>query len=97
MRQVRWFLAVGILLALPGIGFAQEATLTGAITDTTGGVLPGVTVSAVLEATGNRFDTVTDETGRFRIPARIGAYSDLSRTGRVLDGDSFRRAVAGVG
>ena len=37
-------------------------------------VLPGVTVTAVHEATGNRFEAVTDERGRFRIPARVGAY-----------------------
>ena len=56
------------------IGYAQEATLTGTITDSTGGVLPGVTVTAVHEATGNRFVAVTDERGIYRIPARVGAY-----------------------
>ena len=66
-----------ILLALliaPAVGHAQEATLTGTVTDSTGGVLPGVTVTAVLESTGNRFETVTDERGIYRIPARVGAY-----------------------
>ncbi len=63
-----------VALALPASGFAQEATLAGTVTDTTGGVLPGVTVTAVHEATGNRFNTVTDERGAFRMPARIGSY-----------------------
>ena len=67
-------LLVLALLALPVAGFAQEATLAGTITDQTGGVLPGVTVVAVHEATGNRFESVTDGTGSFRIPARIGTY-----------------------
>jgi hypothetical protein len=62
------------LLIAPAVGHAQEATLTGTVTDSTGGVLPGVTVTAVLESTGNRFETVTDERGIYRIPARVGAY-----------------------
>src|SRR5205823_9340121 len=53
---------------------AQEATLSGTVTDSTGGVLPGVTVTATHEATGNTFVAVTDERGGYRIPARIGVY-----------------------
>src|SRR6266850_917358 len=67
---------VGILaiLALPAIAHAQEATLSGTVTDTTGGVLPGVTVTALHEASGNTFEAVTDEHGVFQIPLRTGAY-----------------------
>ena len=62
------------LIALPAIGYAQEAVLTGTVTDSTGAVLPGVTVTAVHEATGNTFVGVTDGSGVFRIPARIGVF-----------------------
>jgi hypothetical protein len=62
------------LLALPGVGYAQEAVLSGTVADSTGAVLPGVTVTAVNTATGNTFTDVTDGTGRYRIPARIGTY-----------------------
>ena len=62
------------LLAMPVAAVAQEATVTGTITDTTGGVLPGVTVTAVHEASGISFEAVTDERGVFRMPARIGTY-----------------------
>jgi hypothetical protein len=65
---------VGVILMLPGVSHAQEATISGAVTDATGGVLPGVTITAVHEATGNRFVAVTDERGIFRIPARVGGY-----------------------
>ena len=63
------------LLLIPVTASAQEAVLTGAVTDATGGVLPGVTVTAVLEATGNRFVAVTDALGTYRIPARVGGYT----------------------
>ena len=53
---------------------AQEAVVSGTVSDNTGGVLPGVVVRAVHEATGNRFETVTEGTGAFRLPVRIGVY-----------------------
>ena len=65
---------LAVMLAWPAGGYAQEATLTGIVTDTTGGVLPGVTVTATHTATGNTFFSVTDDRGVYRIPARIGAY-----------------------
>ena len=67
-------LVVGAILVLPAAGFAQEATLSGTVTDSTGGVLPGVTVQAVHEASGNTFQAVTDERGTYRIAVRIGVY-----------------------
>ena len=74
-RFVRRVLLVSALLALPVAVYAQEAVLTGTVSDSSGGVLPGVTVSAVLEATGNRFEAVTDESGIYRIPVRVGVYT----------------------
>jgi len=62
------------MLALPATALAQEAILIGTITDSTGGVLPGVTVQATHEASGNTFEAVTDGRGVYRIPARIGGY-----------------------
>ena len=69
----RW-LIVGAILALPIAGYAQEAVITGTVTDATAGVLPGVTVTAVHEATGNTFVAVTNERGAFRIGARVGTF-----------------------
>ena len=39
-------LTIGLLVILPGLAYAQEATLSGTVTDSTGGALPGVTVRA---------------------------------------------------
>jgi len=72
---VRPLLLLCAILLLPALLFAQEAVLTGTITDATGAVLPGVTVQATLESSGNTFEAVTDGRGVYRIPARIGSYT----------------------
>src|SRR5262245_32811049 len=77
------------VLLLPTLAFAQEATLSGTVTDSTGGVLPGVTVTAVHEATGNTFLGVTDERGAYRIQVRVGRYKmtiELSGFATVAQG-----------
>src|SRR5437016_6855535 len=71
---VRPMLLLCAILLLPAFVFAQEAVLTGTITDATGAVLPGVTVQATHESSGNTFEAVTDGRGVYRIPARIGTY-----------------------
>lgn len=92
---VKRLLLLAALLAFPVLAAAQEATIAGTITDTTGGVLPGVTVRAVNDATGNSFEAVTDERGAFRVPVRIGNYkvtvelsgfATVNRTAELLVG-----------
>jgi hypothetical protein len=74
----RRVLLLGVILLLPVAAFAQEAVLTGTVSDSTGAVLPGVTVTASNDATGNTFVGVTDERGIYRIPVRIGTYKVTS-------------------
>jgi carboxypeptidase family protein/TonB-dependent receptor-like protein len=73
-RIGRRFLAVAALLLLPALASAQDATLGGTVVDSTGGVLPGATLTAIHEASGNTFEGVTDERGVYRISARAGVY-----------------------
>jgi len=73
-RLMRSLIFVCTILTMPLVGYAQEASLSGTVTDSTGAVLPGVSIHALLEATGNSFDGVTDGRGVYRIPARIGVY-----------------------
>jgi hypothetical protein len=74
-RIVAWVIVVCSILALPVMAHAQEeAVVSGRVTDSSGGVLPGVTVRAVNEATGNAFEAVTDELGAYRMPVRVGAF-----------------------
>ena len=53
-------LIVAMLVLLPVSAAAQEAVITGTVKDSSDGVVPGVTVVAVHEATGNKFVAVTD-------------------------------------
>src|SRR5258705_3962356 len=70
----RRLMLVLAILFFPILAFAQEAAVTGTIVDSTGGVLPGVTVTTVNATTGNTFLGVTDERGTFRVPVRVGRY-----------------------
>jgi len=70
----RRVLLIGAIFLLPVAAFAQDAVLTGTVSDSTGAVLPGVTVTASNEATGNKFVGVTDERGIYRMPVRVGTY-----------------------
>jgi len=90
---VRRLICACAIVAAPIAAFAQEAVFSGTVTDSTGAILPGVTLRAVLEATGNSFEATTDQRGVYRIPVRIGVYrltaelagfSTLTRTGLEL-------------
>ncbi|HVG55441.1 MAG TPA: TonB-dependent receptor [Vicinamibacterales bacterium] len=74
LRGLTLLTIVCAFLAWPVTAHAQEATISGTITDSSGGVLPGVTVTAIHEASGNTFLAVSDERGAFRIAARTGGY-----------------------
>src|SRR3989442_1587512 len=73
-RVMRMLMVGGVLLALPLSALAQEATVRGTVTDSTGGVVPGVTITATHEASGNTFVAVTDARGQYRLPVRTGVY-----------------------
>ena len=99
-------LFVVALVVFPLAAFAQDATISGSITDSTGGTLPGVTVTAANEATGNTFTAVTDERGAFRLPVRVGTYrisaelagfNTINRTGLEATRLLALLARAGVG
>jgi len=90
-------LVVGMIVALPGAGFAQDSIMSGTATDSTGGVLPGVTVTATNVDSGNTFVAVSDDRGNFRLPVRIGNYrmtaelagfTTINRTVQMLVGQT---------
>ena len=85
-------------LALPATGRAQSnptGTLIGTVVDPSGGVLPGVTVTATASATGLSQETVTDVNGDWRLAAlppavyevsfSLDGFKKLVRSGIILD------------
>jgi hypothetical protein len=78
-RRVALFILSGIVL-LPGLAWAQSSgtgSIAGGVRDTTGAVLPGVTVEAASPALIEKIRTVvTDERGEYKIvDLRPGVYS----------------------
>src|SRR5213594_2481897 len=80
MRSVRSgyvftaLVAIGAILMLPVCGHAQDSTVSGTVTDPSGAVIPGVTVTASHTESGNKFEAVTDERGGYRLLVRVGNY-----------------------
>ena len=70
------FLALCALAGFSGVTFAQGVTtaeMTGIIRDAQGGVMPGVTVTAVHQPSGTSYESVSQADGRFFIPGmRVG-------------------------
>src|SRR5215204_6006374 len=100
IRAARASVVLAVLVLVPSAAFAQ-ATITGIVKDTSGAVLPGVTVEAASPVLIERArSTVTDASGQFRIvDLRTGTYSvtfsrpgfsTVKRDGIELSG-AFRR------
>ena len=70
------FVLVGLIVLIPSVALAQ-ATITGVVKDTTGAVLPGVTVEASSPDLIEKVRTaVTDADGQYRIiDLRGGTYT----------------------
>lgn len=72
-RSVRTLLALPVCLAFTStLTYAQAnvgSSISGSVSDTTGGVVPGATVLVVELATGTRYETVSNPTGTFSVPA----------------------------
>jgi len=91
--------AVLMLLLSATSGWAQAtAQINGIVTDSSGGVLPGVTVVAIQTETGVRREAVTDETGSYallnlplgpyRLEASLSGFRAYAQTGIVLQVNS---------
>src|SRR5918996_4665597 len=92
---VRTFFGALLTLLVAANAFAQAtAQINGTVTDSSGGVLPGVTVVAIQTETGFRREAVTDETGSYsllnlpigpyRLEATLARFPTFQQTGIVL-------------
>ena len=79
-RVVQRLLVLALVVCVcSGRAFAQGSgttSLSGTVTDTGGGVIPGATVVVKNEATGVSYETVSSATGAFSVPSLDpGTYS----------------------
>ena len=75
------FLALALAVAVafaPGAAHGQDVSISGTVTDTTGLVLPGVTVEARDQASGDVTTAFTDGTGGFAFDALPPGSYDVS-------------------
>jgi hypothetical protein len=80
-RRISWTLfgvCLALLMSVQAYSQGSTATLLGIVTDTSGGVLPGVAVSAVNQDTGFRREAVTSGTGAYRLAALPPGTYDLT-------------------
>jgi hypothetical protein len=85
-----------MLLFLPALVSAQTAELRGSVSDSSGGALPGASVTIVNDATGVERSVVTDEQGVFRVPLlQPGPYTIASSL--MGFGTDTRKIVLTVG
>ena len=86
-------LVLAVLLGLPVAGAAQTISgqISGRITDSSGGVLPGVTVTVVNEGTGFTDTRVTDAAGVYTFTnLRVGTYSVVGGAAGLPQGAAHR-------
>ena len=85
---------LGVLLA--AVGFAQEAQVSGRITDSSGGVIPDVKVTMTNTDNGSLRDTKTNSLGLYTLPLiQPGNYKISTEKRGFRPGRANRDRVAG--
>src|SRR4026209_1711550 len=73
-------LTAAALAALSTTAFAQQGQINGVITDSSGGVVPGVTVTAVETQTGLSRETMSGANGRYVFPSMRPTVYEITAT-----------------
>jgi hypothetical protein len=113
--MIRAFVIGFLSLALPGPAYAQsqatDGSIEGIVVDTSGGALPGVTVTLTNIATGAERVVVSNDSGLYRAPllrlglyrikAELSGFKSIERTGVTLSAGqsavvNFELPVGGV-
>ena len=84
-------LAIVISLFVPTLGLAQGTTsrVAGSVTDRSGGVIPGASVTLTSDATGIKLSTITNGSGSYSFEAvQVGRYT------LTVELQGFKRFVA---
>ncbi len=96
-RRGRWLVALLLVLLTSGVASAQRTTasIRGTVTDATGAVVPGVTVTVTGQDTGFTRSTVSNDSGiyllseipvgRYTVTAELSGFKGLKQTNVVLN------------
>ena len=71
---LRCMIVAAGILALSAAALAQDTTLGGVVTDSTGRPVAGAQVRALLPGPGNNTDVVTDARGQYQVPVHLGDW-----------------------
>ena len=94
---MRVFAAIALLCAMTTAALAQtiRGTVTGTVSDSTGAVLPGVTITLTNVATGVSATAVSNQQGGYTVPlvppgtyevaAELSGFKKYLRTGLVVE------------
>jgi hypothetical protein len=74
----RFAALIAIFLGTPFLLRAQTASINGTVTDPSGAVVPGATISAVNQATNAARETQTSETGTYNLPSLAPGVYDVT-------------------
>src|SRR5512141_2229930 len=96
-RALSWGVVAGLclLLAVPAAAQTTSASVSGAVADSQGGMLPGATVTLTSRTQGNSFTATTDKEGRFvfaivrpdtySLKVTLQGFKTLERTNVVVN------------
>jgi hypothetical protein len=92
VRLLRLAIILGAVLVVPAAASAQgTGVVTGTISDQTGGVLPGVSVSLTPGSTDMAVESVTDDVGAYRFENAPAGPAEL--TFRLINFSTVRRSI----
>src|SRR5262245_12083714 len=75
MRTILATISVLVFLACSTSAFAQSSSLSGTVSDPSGALIPGVTITATNAATGVVSTAITNESGTYNFPSiQPGVY-----------------------
>ncbi len=78
-KAMRLVLALSVMLGLSATAFAQggsTSSISGVVVDSTGGVVPGATITVKNDATNATFEAVSNSNGSFTVPSLgVGSYT----------------------
>jgi hypothetical protein len=88
MRNNIFMLALVLALCLPSSAQTDRATITGAITDSSGASVPGANVVIVHSATGAKYQTISTQAGYYTQPGLPSGTYELT-----IDAPGFKKLV----